>query len=88
MVGKVNIHFCNTVHKFGVDFPGVMALMASSGILGFDSDISSDSSSSDFSIGIFDSVTMGRRACHSPSRRATARQTSSRVRSSGVHARP
>ena len=79
VAGRASIHFCITVHRFGVPFPGVMPLIAAFERVGLHAD-------SEF--GSPGSNTMGNRACHSPSRRAMPRQTSSRVRSSGVQTRP
>ncbi len=93
-VGKACIHFCITVHKLGVAFPGVMALMASIACferLRFGVDRGSGSpisGSSKIVAGASVSAIRGSRACHSPSRRATARQTSSRLRSSGLQTWP
>ena len=94
VVGRAKIHFCITVHTFGVPISGVMALIAlivPFEKLGSASDREKGSPRPGSSVGVVISLlsaTTGNRACHSPRRRATARQTSSRLRSSGVQTRP
>ena len=89
MVGRAKIHFCITVHRFGVDCPGVIALMAASegvDIVGMSE--SEDSVSDASGVTVSPSATIGSRACHSPSLRATPRQTGLRRKSSGLQTRP
>lgn len=93
-VGKAWIHFCMTVHRFGIGFPGVMAFMAliacfERARFGIERDSRSSISCSSF-FGVISSLSamMGMRACHSPSRRATARETSTRLKSSGLQTWP
>ena len=89
VVGRAKIHFCITVHRFGVGFPGVIALIAASegGVLVCDNE-SVDSVSDSSGVIISPSNTIGSKACHSPSLRATPRQTGSQRRSSGLQTRP
>lgn len=89
LVGRANIHFCNTVHKVGTDFVGVLelifreraeSLLLQTGISAFAMQGSTPSVSPD--------ETTGKIPCHSPSFLATPRQIGSSLRSSGLHTRP
>lgn len=92
VVGRAKIHFCITVQRFGVDFPGVIALIvASEGVTLAGANESEDSVSDPTSVAVVavpSSDTIGSKACHSPSLRATPRQTDSRRKSSGLQTRP
>ena len=89
VVGRANTHFCIMVHTLGVGFPGVMALIWSREGDDFGtSKVRGISCSASLTVAVRSADMMGRVACHSPSLRATPRQTRSRVKSSGVHTRP
>ncbi len=78
-----------TVQRFGVDFPGVMALIAASDGIVLAGESESEASVSDSSaMAVSPSDTIGNNACHSPSLRATPLQTESRRKSSGLQTRP
>ena len=89
VVGRANTHFCIMVHTLGVGFPGVMALICSKEGDDFGaSKVSGISCSASSMLAVRSADMIGKVACHSPSLRATPRQTGSRVKSSDVHTRP
>ncbi len=89
VVGRANTHFCIMVHTLGVGFPGVMALIWSRDGDDFGTCMVRGTSwSVSLTLAVRSADMMGKVACHSPSLRATPRQTGSRVKSSGVHTRP
>ena len=78
-----------TVHTFGVGFEGVIALISSDEVIGVGADdLSGTSIPASATTAVLSGETIGRVACHSPSLRATPRQTDSDVRSSGLLACP
>ena len=89
VVGRAKTHFCIMVHTLGVGFPGVMALIWSNDGDAFGtSKVRGTSCSASSMLAVRSADMIGKVACHSPSLRATPRQTGSRVRSSDVHTRP
>ena len=89
VVGRANTHFCIMVHTLGVAFLGVMALIWSRDGNDFGTfKVRGTSCSASLTLAARSADMMGKVACHSPSLRATPRQTGSRVKSSGVHTRP
>ena len=89
VVGRANTHFCIMVHTLGVGFPGVIALIWSWDGNDFGTSKGRVTScSASLTMAVCSADIMGRVACHSPSLRATPRQTGSRAKSSGVHTLP
>ena len=89
VVGRANTHFCIIVQTLGVGFPGVMAMIWSrEGDFFGTSKSRGTSCSASSTLAVRSTDMMGKVACHSPSLRATPRQTGSRLKSSGVQTRP
>ena len=89
VVGSANTHFCIMVHTLGVGFPGVMALIWSKEGDAFGtSKVRGTSYSASLMLAVRSADMIGKVECHSPSLRATPRQTGSCLKFSGVHTRP